>query len=121
MTHILDWIERASFFGRPHVVKRPKRQVGDIIPCSVLFGILLLSADSNISQEAAQQSDFSIAFASCREAAAGNCAVADFDVTWSGDACVCSTLGAYDKSFSDCILDTPYSECIDPSMCLIER
>ncbi|KAF2191438.1 hypothetical protein K469DRAFT_746771 [Zopfia rhizophila CBS 207.26] len=53
-------------------------------------------------------------FSSCRSSAAGRCNIPE-SATLSGDACVCSTLDKYVAKFSECVLDTPYSTCIDPN------
>ncbi|KAH7077795.1 hypothetical protein BKA63DRAFT_272211 [Paraphoma chrysanthemicola] len=86
---LVRFIERHPFFRRP---KQERRQ---LLACS----------------EQAKLPDYSTRVSTCRTKAAGSCQTPDVGITWTGDACVCSTLGGYASKFANCIGDTPYSSC----------
>ncbi|KAH7380753.1 hypothetical protein BKA66DRAFT_129997 [Pyrenochaeta sp. MPI-SDFR-AT-0127] len=87
---LVRWIEGHSFFGRPRYDKRQLTcQQLELLP------------------------DYSVRHSNCRVGAAGTCLTPDVGLTWTGDACVCSTLTAYAAKYASCWADTPYSRCYD--------
>lgn len=102
---LVRWIEGHRFFGRPRMEKK------QLLTCQVSFNIShVVVQQLTCRQDAAKLADYVIRVSTCRTKAAYTCATPD-DVTWTGDACICSTLWNYASKFSACIADTPYSNC----------